>query len=80
MENEKTYLAEGDTLKVVERKTETVEKTFNYPSLLIQRAAIIEQKNREIAARNAELAEVNELIEQAEQLGINQPVADEETE
>jgi hypothetical protein len=61
--------------KITPEKREMV--VYNYDFLLKQREAIQAQKDRDNALRDAELAEVNMLIQKAEELGIKPaPVKD----
>ena len=67
MESKKT-----DEGKLEVTKTETTVQTmvYDYDYLLGQRISIQAQKDRDNAQRDAELAEVNNLIAECEKLGI----------
>ena len=64
VEKPKTVLVEQQD------KSKTVNTNYDYGFLLKQRQSITEQRDEMIALKEAELAEVNELIAEAEKLGI----------
>ena len=61
-------------IKVVKTETKEVENIYNYAFLLQQKKDIQAQKDREIALRDKELAEVNLLIAECIKLGITEAV------
>lgn len=63
---------DDSTIAVVETKPSEVlpEKTYNIDFLHSQKKAIQAQKDRDNATRDAELAEVDFLISEADKLGI----------
>ena len=60
--------------KVTKEETKQVEHTFTLNYLLKQKQAIEDQKAREIAQRDLELKEVNDLITKCNELGIKEVV------
>jgi len=61
-------------LKVIDVKTESVENVYNLNFLLEQKKTITAQKIREMAQRDKELAEVDDLIAKCKELGIVEKV------
>lgn len=73
----KTYTkTEDGRLQISEEKSEVVETTFTYDYLIKQREAIEAHKARDIEARDAELAEIDELIAEAKKLKLDDVVKD----
>ena len=65
-------------LKVIDVKTESVENVYNLNFLLEQKKTITAQKIREMAQRDKELAEVDNLIVKCKELGIVEKVTETE--
>lgn len=63
------------TISASETKTEQVVKTYDYGFLKQQLITIQEQKTRDNALRDAEIAEVEKLIAEADKLGIKEASA-----
>ena len=63
-------------IKVIKTETKEVENTYNYDFLLKQRETILVQKAREMALRDKELLEVNNLIAECIKLGITAKVVE----
>lgn len=76
----KEYTKVSDTeMKVVREKIEASEVSYSLNYLLEQKKAIEAQKAREIAQRDAELKEVDDLIAKCNELGIKE-APEEDTE
>lgn len=60
------------TIQVTKQTVQTVVQKYDYAFLLAQKKAIEEDLAKYVAARQAELAEVNALIAECERLGIKQ--------
>ena len=72
------YLKVSDTeLRVTKEEVKQSEHTYNLNFLLEQKKTIEAQKASEIAQRDLELKEINELLKQCDLLGIKE-VAKEE--
>lgn len=68
----KTYSkTEDGQLIVTEEKEETIENTFKYDYLIEQREAILAHKERDNTARDLEIAEIDELINEAKKLQLD---------
>lgn len=67
---EKTFEEYDGHLKVTETKTTIEEKSYDLDFLNEQKIAIQAQKDNEIAKRDKELAEVEELILEAKKFNI----------
>ena len=71
------YIKVSDSeIKVIKTETKEVENTYNYDFLLKQKATIEAQKAKEMALRDAELLEVNNLIAECDKLGITAKVVE----
>jgi hypothetical protein len=75
---EKSFSKVNNEIKVT--KSEVVERTYSLDYLKKQWTTVFEQRERELAQRNAELAEIDELIAEAEKMGlveeVKEPVID----
>lgn len=68
--------ADASTIEVTRSETIETVTRYDYDFLKQQRIAIQEQKDRDNAARDAELAEVDALLAQADKLGVVAKVTD----
>lgn len=71
---EKTFSVENDQLKVTKSETTVTENFYDIGYLKNQRNTIQAQKDRENEMRDQELAEVDELIAEAEKAGLEEVV------
>lgn len=71
MSEEKVYSVERGMLKVSTTITKVEETKFDYDYLVKQKEAIEAQKAEQIAARDKEIAEIDELILEAKKAGLD---------
>jgi hypothetical protein len=67
---EKEYKKVDETLEVIESKTETKTASYQLPFLKTQLQTVQDQKDRDNALRDAEIAELETLIAKCAELGI----------